>query len=233
MRTHVRVVELDRRRRRDGRPRRSRTPGRTSTRGERVLARESSRARAPSARWRIGSALSFWPLSSIASPTICARFCAASGTTQLHLAELGDHLEATDLAVHLARARQCLEIVGMQLPRTLIQTERAFALGDHILDERCELEQSLGLFGLACPTLRAPSRARRSFASSRATGAGVPEAAYAYPSAVYPPAFTKETTPLILRRIFITARERFGAPDTPKALGIRWLPGRRIHRMPS
>src|SRR5689334_12766241 len=45
---------------------------------------------------------------------------------------------------------------------------------------------------------RAPSRAHRSFASSRATDAGVHEAACAYPSAVYPPAYTKETTPLIL-----------------------------------
>src|SRR5690606_37888810 len=63
--------------------------------------------------------------------------------TQLHLAELGDHLEASDLAVNLARSRQRLEVLGMQLPRELIETERAIALWNHILDESSQLEQSL------------------------------------------------------------------------------------------
>src|SRR5262249_20650692 len=48
------------------------------------------------------------------------------------------------------------------------------------------------------PKPRALSRAHRLFASNPATDAGVHEAACAYPSAVYPPACTKETTPLIL-----------------------------------
>src|SRR5207248_5917781 len=56
------------------------------------------------------------------------------------------------------------------------------------------------------PMLRALSRDHRSFASNRVTDAGVPEATYACPSAVYPPAFPKETTPLILRT-FLTRRE--------------------------
>src|SRR6185503_9761461 len=69
------------------------------------------------------------------------------GTPQLHLTELGDHLEAADLAVHLARARQRLEVIRMELPCALIQTESAIALGNHILDERGELEQTFRLLG--------------------------------------------------------------------------------------
>ena len=173
---------------------------------------------APSARCRIGSALSFCPLSSIASPTICARFCAASGRTQLHLAELGDHLEATDLAVHFARARQCLEIVGMQLPRTLIQ-RRALcrARGS---DPRREMRARtvVPTARACCPKLRAPSRARRSFASNPATDAGVPVAACAYPSAVYPPAISKETTPLILTAFLSRRANALWHPTRRKAL---------------
>src|SRR5262249_10338981 len=71
-----------------------------------------------------------------------------SRAAQLHLAELCDHLEPTDLAVDLARTRQCFEIVGMELPRALIEPERTFALWDHILDERGQLEETLGLLGL-------------------------------------------------------------------------------------
>ena len=67
---------------------------------------------------------------------------------KLHLAELRDHLEAPDLAVHLARARQRLEVIRMKLPGSLIQPERAFTLGNHVLDERGQLEQPLGLLGL-------------------------------------------------------------------------------------
>ena len=36
----------------------------------------------------------------------------------------------------------------MKLPRALIETDRAIALGDHILDESSELAEALGLFGL-------------------------------------------------------------------------------------
>ncbi len=74
--------------------------------------------------------------------------------TQLHLAELRDHFEATDLRVDFARARQRLQVVGEELPRALIETERTLALGDHILDERSELEEPFGLFGLRAQTLR-------------------------------------------------------------------------------
>ena len=73
---------------------------------------------------------------------------------ELHLAELGDHLEATDLAVHLACARQRLEVVGVELPRPLVETECAFPFGDHVLDERGELEQALGLLGFATRRLQ-------------------------------------------------------------------------------
>ena len=100
------------------------------------------------------SALSFCPLSSMASPTIRGEVRRGRRAPQLHLAELGDHLEAADLAVHLARARERLEVVGMQLPGALIQTERAFALGDHVLDESRELEQTLGLLGLGARRLQ-------------------------------------------------------------------------------
>ena len=79
-------------------------------RGERVLHADRVRV-VPESALEDGSALSFCPLSSIASPTICARFC-GGGLTQLHLAELGDHLEATDLAVHLARSRSALRLSG-------------------------------------------------------------------------------------------------------------------------
>ena len=60
--------------------------------------------------------------------------------SQLHLAELGDHLEAADLAVDLARSRERLEVVRVELPRALIKPERALAFGDDILDESGELE---------------------------------------------------------------------------------------------
>ena len=42
----------------------------------------------------------------------------------------------------------------MELPRALVETERAFALGNHILDERGELEQALGLLGLGARCLQ-------------------------------------------------------------------------------
>ena len=138
--------------------------------------------------------------------------------TQLHLAELGDHLEATDLAVHFARARQCLEIVGMELPRALIEPERAFALWNHILDERLRARTVAPTVRAWCPKLRAPSRAHRSFASNPATDAGVPEAACAYPSAVYPPAIAKETTPLILNAFLSRRASALGHPTRRKAL---------------
>ena len=66
---------------------------------------------------------------------------------ELHLAELGDHLEAPDLAIHFARARERLEVIRMELPGALIQPERAFTLGDHVLDKRGKLEQPLRLLG--------------------------------------------------------------------------------------
>ena len=50
----------------------------------------------------------------------------------------------------------------------------------------------------SCPMLPAPSQARRWQQPNPATGAGVPEAAYAYPSAVYPPANKEKKRTLIL-----------------------------------
>src|SRR5258708_3952628 len=62
----------------------------------------------------------------------------------------------------------------------------------------------------------------RSFASSRVTGAGVPEAAYAYPSAVYPPAFPKET-PTIIPTAFLS-RQTAAVGLHPGAKNLRfWI----------
>jgi hypothetical protein len=70
------------------------------------------------------------------------------GALQLHLAELGDHLVAPKLRVDLAGARQRLQVVRMELPGSLVQTERAFPLRDHVLGQASELEQALGLLRL-------------------------------------------------------------------------------------
>jgi hypothetical protein len=82
-----------------------------------------------------GARLVLEPASSMASPTMAASSACAGGAPQLHLAELGDHLVAAELAVELARARQRLEVVGEDLPRSLVKAERALALRDHVLGD--------------------------------------------------------------------------------------------------
>ncbi len=70
------------------------------------------------------------------------------GALQLHLAELGHHLVAPHLPVDLAGARQRLQVVGVELPRTLVQRERSFALRDHVLGQPGELVEPLRLLRL-------------------------------------------------------------------------------------